>query len=29
VEEFMSCGIWSLSASVGFEHVNVDLTLVS
>jgi hypothetical protein len=29
VEEFMSCGIWPLSAGVDFEHVKVDLTLIS
>jgi hypothetical protein len=29
VEEFLSCGVWSLSASVDFEHVKVDFTLVS
>jgi hypothetical protein len=29
VEEFVSCGVWLLSASVDFEHVKVDLTSVS
>jgi hypothetical protein len=26
VEEFVSCGVWPLVASVNFEHVKVDLT---
>jgi hypothetical protein len=29
VEEFVSCGVWPLSAGVDFEHVKVDLTLIS
>jgi hypothetical protein len=29
VEEFLSCGVWPLSAGVDFEHVKVDFTLVS
>jgi hypothetical protein len=29
VEEFVSCGVWPLSASVDFEQVKVDLTPVS
>jgi hypothetical protein len=29
VEEFVSCGVWPLAADVSFEHVKVDLTLVS
>jgi hypothetical protein len=29
IEEFVSCGVWSLAAGVNFEHVKVDLTLVS
>jgi hypothetical protein len=29
VEEFVSCGVWPLAAGVDFEHVKVDLTLVS
>jgi hypothetical protein len=29
VEEFMSCGIWPLSAGVNFEHVKVGLTPAS
>jgi hypothetical protein len=29
VEVFVPCGIWPLSAGVDFEHVKVDLTLVS
>jgi hypothetical protein len=29
VEEFVSCGIWPLSTSVDFEHLMVELTLVS
>jgi hypothetical protein len=28
VEEFLSCGVWPLSASVDFEHVKVDFTSV-
>jgi hypothetical protein len=29
VEEFLSCGVWLLSAGVYFEHVKVDFTPVS
>jgi hypothetical protein len=29
VEEFVSCGVWPSAADVSFEHVKVDLTLVS
>jgi hypothetical protein len=29
VEEFLSCGVWPLSAGVDFEHVKVDFTPVS
>jgi hypothetical protein len=29
VEEFLSCGVWSLSGGVDFEHVKVDFTPVS
>jgi hypothetical protein len=29
VEEFVSCGVWTISAGVDFEHVKVDLTPVS
>jgi hypothetical protein len=29
VEEFMSWGVWPLSAGIDFEHVKVDLTLIS
>jgi hypothetical protein len=29
VEEFLSCGVWPLTASVDFEHVKFDFTLVS
>jgi hypothetical protein len=26
VEEFVSCGVWTLSAGVNFEHVKDDVT---
>jgi hypothetical protein len=29
VEEFLSCGVWSMFAGVDFEHVKVDCTPVS
>jgi hypothetical protein len=29
VEEFLSCGVWLLSAGVDFEHVKVDFTPIS
>jgi hypothetical protein len=29
MEEFMSCGVWPLSAGVDFEQVKADLTPIS